>query len=271
MSQKRLIRKNIVNFCFENEKSKHHNSPVKIIKCGMKKGLVALISNLVIVTVLVVSFSVAYLAADKTREVNVASKAIYQGDETKGKVALMFNVYERTDNVEKIMAIFEEYGYLTTFFVGGCWVAKNADAVVKMHTAGFEVGNHGYLHRDHAKLNYDENVKEIRLTGRLVSTILKDFDDFDRLTLFAPPSGSIGEPMMKAAEDLGYKVIMWTRDTIDWRDQDADLIFTRATDNLKAGELILLHPTDATVQALPRILDYVKIVGLQADIVSNVI
>lgn len=150
-------------------------------------------------------------------------------------------------------------------------MAKNADAVVKMHTAGFEVGNHGYLHRDHAKLNYDENVKEIRLTGRLVSTILKDFDDFDRLTLFAPPSGSIGEPMMKAAEDLGYKVIMWTRDTIDWRDQDADLIFTRATDNLKAGELILLHPTDATVQALPRILDYVKIVGLQADIVSNVI
>ena len=231
----------------------------------------SVISNIVIILVLVSSFLVAYFAASHQESVSLTSSAIYKGDETRGKVALMFNVYEHTDNVEKIMQIFEESGYLTTFFVGGCWAAKNADTVVKMHTAGFEIGNHGYLHRDHAKLSYDENVKEIRLTGRLVSTILKDFDDFERMTLFAPPSGSIGDNMMKAAEDLGYKVIMWTRDTIDWRDQDADLIFTRATDGLKAGELILLHPTDATVAALPRILEYIRIVGLQPDIVSNVI
>ena len=236
-----------------------------------KKSWITLVSNVIIVAVLVVSFSVAYLAASDKQSTSLASKAIYQGDETRGKVALMFNVYERTDNVEKIMAICEENGILTTFFVGGCWAAKNADIIIKMHTAGFEIGNHGYLHRDHAKLSYEDNVKEIRLTGRLTQSILKDFDDFTRLTLFAPPSGSIGDNMMKACETLGYKVIMWTRDTIDWRDQDADLIFTRATDGLKAGELILLHPTDATVDALPRILEYIRVVGLTADIVSNVI
>ncbi|MBR4800123.1 MAG: polysaccharide deacetylase family protein [Clostridia bacterium] len=229
------------------------------------------VSNVVIILVLVSSFLVAYFAANKKETESLAANAIYKGDEQRGKVALMFNVYERADNVDKIMRIFEEYGYLTTFFVGGCWAAKNADTIVKMHSAGFEIGNHGYLHRDHAKLGYDENVKEIRLTGRLVSSILKDFDDYDKMTLFAPPSGSIGDDMMRAATDLGYKVIMWTRDTIDWRDQDANLIFTRATDSLKSGELVLLHPTDATVAALPRILDYIKIVGLQPDIVSNVI
>ena len=231
----------------------------------------SVISNVIIILVLVTSFAVAYFAAGSKQTDALATNAIYKGDEKTGKVALMFNVYERTDNVEQIMRIFEEYGYLTTFFVGGCWAAKNADTIVKMHTSGFEIANHGYLHRDHAKLSYDENVKEIRLTGRLVGTILKDFDDYERMTLFAPPSGSIGEPMMKACADLGYKVIMWTRDTIDWRDQDENLIFTRATDNLAPGELILLHPTDATVAALPRILDYIKAVGLTADIVSNVI
>ena len=231
----------------------------------------SVISNVIIILVLVTSFAVAYFAAGSKQTDALATNAIYKGDEKTGKVALMFNVYERTDNVEQIMRIFEEYGYLTTFFVGGCWAAKNADTIVKMHTSGFEIANHGYLHRDHAKLSYEENVKEIRLTGRLVGTILKDFDDYERMTLFAPPSGNIGEPMMRACADLGYKVIMWTRDTIDWRDQDQDIIFTRATDNLKAGELILLHPTDATVSALPRILDYIKAVGLQADIVSIVI
>ena len=236
-----------------------------------KKSWLTIVTNVIIIAVLGVSFSVAYLAASDKESSSIVSKAIYQGDETRGKVALMFNVYERTDNVEKIMQIFEENGILATFFVGGCWAAKNADTIVKMHTAGFEVGNHGYLHRDHSKLSYDENVKEIRLTGRLVQSILKDFDDFTRLTLFAPPSGSMGDNMMRACETLGYKVIMWTRDTIDWRDQDADVIFTRATDGLKAGELILLHPTDATVAALPRILEYIRVVGLTADVVSNVI
>ena len=232
---------------------------------------VATISNAVIIIVLVLSFTVAYIAAGNRESASLASKAIYKGNETTNSVALMFNVYEHTDNVNKIMAIFEEYGYLTTFFVGGIWVSKNANTIVKMHSSGFEIGNHGYLHRDHANLNYDENIKEIRLTGRLASEILKDFDDYKGMSLFAPPSGSIGEAMMKAADDLGYKVIMWTRDTIDWRDHDENLIFTRATHDLTAGELILLHPTDATVSALPRILDYIKIVGLTADIVSNVI
>lgn len=64
---------------------------------------------------------------------------------------------------------------------------------------------------------------------------------------------------------------MWTRDTIDWRDHDADIIYQRAIRDIKAGDLILMHPTDQTVAALPRILDYIKSVKLSADVVSNVI
>ena len=160
---------------------------------------VATISNAVIIIVLVLSFTVAYIAAGNRESASLASKAIYKGNETTNSVALMFNVYEHTDNVNKIMAIFEEYGYLTTFFVGGIWVSKNANTIVKMHSSGFEIGNHGYLHRDHANLNYDENIKEIRLTGRLASEILKDFDDYKGMSLFAPPSGSIGEAMFSDA------------------------------------------------------------------------
>ncbi len=233
--------------------------------------LATVVANLVIVIVLASSFLIAYFAASKKETESLATNAIYKGDEQGEKVALMFNVYERADNVEKIMQIFGDYGMNCTFFVGGSWVAKNPNTLIKLYSNGFEIGNHGYLHRDHAKLSYDANVKEITLTGRLVTETLKDFEEYKQMTLFAPPSGSIGTAQMKACEDLGYKVIMWTRDTIDWRDHDADLIFSRATKNLTAGELILLHPTDKTVEALPRILDYLKVVGLKADIVSNVI
>lgn len=77
--------------------------------------------------------------------------------------------------------------------------------------------------------------------------------------------------MFDACKQLEYKVIMWTRDTIDWRDHDADIIYQRAIRDIKAGDLILMHPTDQTVAALPRILDYIKSVKLSADVVSNVI
>ena len=48
-------------------------------------------------------------------------------------------------------------------------------------------------------------------------------------------------------------------------------VYERATKNLKAGDIILMHPTDATVTALPKILEYIKSQNLKADVVSKVI
>ena len=74
------------------------------------------------------------------------------------------------------------------------------------------------------------------------------------MTLFAPPSGAFGKGTLAVAEELGYKTVMWTRDTIDWRDHDADVIYKRAVKNIKGGDLILMHPTDCTLKALERII-----------------
>ena len=72
--------------------------------------------------------------------------------------------------------------------------------------------------------------------------------------MFAPPSGAYNKHTINACRNLGYKVIMWSKDTIDWRDKDANLIYTRATKNAKGGDLVLMHPTKATAEALPNIL-----------------
>ena len=57
---------------------------------------------------------------------------------------------------------------------------------------------------------------------------------------------------------LGYKTIMWTRDTIDWRDHNSSLIYNRAVTNMCGGDLILMHPTENTVEALTNIILYAK-------------
>ena len=68
---------------------------------------------------------------------------------------------------------------------------------------------------------------------------------------------------------MDYRVIMWSKDTIDWRDHDEGLVFSRATQNVSGGELILMHPKEHTLKALPRILAYYEKEGLKTVTVSE--
>ena len=235
-----------------------------------KNTFVTILSNLVIIFVLVSTLAVTILAISPWQTTEEAS-AIYTGDDESGRIALMFNVYENADITINIAKTLIEYGFRATFFVGGKWVERNGAALMSLYNMGMELGNHGYLHRDHKALSYTKNVDEILLAEKLIDAHLQGFPDYKNPKLFAPPSGSIGENMFSACQDLGYKVIMWTRDTIDWRDHDADLIYERAIRDVKAGDLVLMHPTKETLSALPQIIQYVKSQGLVIDIVSNVI
>lgn len=229
-------------------------------------------ANFVIVAALVATFGIVTAATYSNRESQaVGNTAIYGGNDASNAVALMFNVYENAPNVQKIADILLDRGYSATFFVGGSWVAKNPNTLLRVAAAGFEIGNHGYLHRDHSVLSLKQNVDEIDLAERLISSVLSALPDYRCSKLFAPPSGALGDNMFAACNKLGYRVIMWTRDTVDWRDHDEDVIYSRAIKGISAGDLVLMHPTDQTVQALPRILDHIASVGLKAANVSSVI
>lgn len=197
---------------------------------------------------------------------NNDNEPIYHGNKDSSYVSLMINVYWGTEYIEDMLSVLDKYNVKTTFFVGGTWAEKEQDTLVKIYEAGHEIGSHGYFHKDQDKLNYDANYDEINVTHKLVKSIL----GID-MNLFAPPSGAYNNSTLKASSDLGYKTIMWTKDTIDWRDKDSDLIYTRATKNVVGGDLILMHPTECTLEALPNILDYYISHNLIATTVSNTI
>ena len=91
------------------------------------------------------------------------------------------------------------------------------------------------------------------------------------MTLFAPPSGSFNDITLKVAADLGMQTIMWSRDTIDWRDKDSSLVFSRATNKVTAGDMILMHPTAHTLAALGEILSFYEENNLTPVKVSQII
>jgi peptidoglycan/xylan/chitin deacetylase (PgdA/CDA1 family) len=191
-------------------------------------------------------------------------KPIYSAQNSKSGVSLMFNVYQNTDYVYDILDILEQYSCKATFFLGGSWADDNVDCVRAIYNSGNEIGSHGYFHKDQSQLNYTQNEQEIATSVKLLNAICGK----DVVKLFAPPSGAFNNATLTAADKHGLKTIMWSRDTIDWRDSDAQLIYDRATKNLVKGEFVLMHPTKATVQALKKILTYISDAGLNAVTVS---
>lgn len=230
-------------------------------KNNIKSGVIV---NAIIVAVLaIVCFA---SAGGATVVASGWNTAIYRGDTGKAEVTLMFNVYWGTEYIEPILEVLKAYDVKTTFFVGGSWVAKNPSILKAIAEDGHEIGSHGYMHRDSDKLSYKQNTDEIVTTHKLVKELIGK-----EMNLFAPPSGAIGKDMFSACADNGYSVIMWSRDTIDWRDKDADLVYKRATEGIQNGELILMHPTEHTLKALPEILKFYKENGFNAVTVSRCI
>ena len=76
-------------------------------------------------------------------------------------VSLMFNVYWGTDEVYRILDILSAHEAKATFFIGGCWADDNVECLKAIHDAGHEIGNHGYFHKDHAKLDLVSNQREM--------------------------------------------------------------------------------------------------------------
>lgn len=220
---------------------------------------------MIIVSVAVISIT-AFLGGGAVDASTVINGAYYQGNENSSSVALMVNVYSGSDEVLDILDILEKFQGKATFFIGGCWAEKNKSIVEAIHEHGMEIGNHGYLHKDSDKLSDSRLKSEINSTKNLIKAYIGV-----ETTLFAPPSGALDKRTASIASDCGHKTIMWSKDTIDWRDQDVDLIVSRATKNPIAGDLILMHPTSTTVEALPLILKKIAAAGLETAFVSEII
>lgn len=220
--------------------------------------------NFLIIIMLVVVSMLAVLGVGLSTTSSVINGVYYSGNTDSNKISLMINVYWGTEYLDDMLEILDRYEVKTTFFVGGTWAVKESDMLKKMYDAGHEIGNHGYSHKDQDKLNREQNKNEILTTHTLVNDLIGV-----NMDLFAPPSGAYNKTTVEVATELGYKMIMWTRDTVDWRDKDEEVIYKRAIKDAKGGDLILMHPTACTLIALERIIVSLQEQGFVLTTVSE--
>ncbi len=195
------------------------------------------------------------------------SDLYYNGNIDKKIIAFACNVDWGEEYIPYLLDVLEEENIFITFFVTGKWAEKNSLLLMEIHSRGHEIGNHGYFHKDYGKLNYEQNKEQIEKCHNIIYNALNVDCKY-----FAPPSGSFNDNTIKAANDLNYDIIMWSIDTIDWRkDTTETMIVERILSKAHNSAIVLMHPTENTIKALPNVIKTLKNDGYFIGKISNVI
>ena len=190
-------------------------------------------------------------------------------------IALTVNVDWGEEYIPQMLEIFEKYDAQVTFFVTGRWAEKNPELLKKMAAKGHSIQNHGYYHSHPDNQSIAKNKEELLKTENVIENIIGAKTKF-----YAPPYGERGKNGLVAADELGYITVLWTLDTIDWRaDSTPELIVQRVLEPKnrygvkpdKKGAIVLMHPKENTVIALPRILSRLQQEGFQMVTIEKLI
>ena len=213
-------------------------------------------------------FAIGYLWANINKAVfmPIMTEPIYQGSDSEKKIALTVNVFWGEEYLPRMLEIMKKNNVKVDFFMGGQWVEKFPDLTKRIAEDGHELGNHGYSHPHVDSLSKDSNIQEIKKAEKEV------FNATGKKTvLFAPPYGERGQTVLQAADEVGYSTILWSIDTIDWQRPDPKTIEDRVLKKAHNGAIVLMHPTDPTVKALPNIIKGLKDRGFEIVTVSQLV
>lgn len=125
-----------------------------------------------------------------------------------------------------------------TFFFTGGWIENFPEDVKTILAQGHEVGNHSENHKQMSQLSKEQCKEELQIAHDKV----KELTGID-MTLFRPPFGDYNDTVIEAANELGYHVIQWDVDSLDWKDYGVDSIIHTVTNHkhLGNGSIILMH------------------------------
>jgi polysaccharide deacetylase family sporulation protein PdaB len=192
---------------------------------------------------------------------------IYSVDTKDKKIAISFDASWGDDRTDDILKVLDKYNAKATFFVVGAWIDQYPDKLKTMYEKGHEIGNHSNKHPIMTTITKDKMIEEIAITDAKIMSVTGQ-----GTTLFRCPSGEYNNLVVETVEATNHYCIQWDVDSIDWKEQGADIEFNRIVKKTKSGSILLFH-NDAkyTPENLPRILEYLKVEGYEFVKISDLI
>ena len=194
---------------------------------------------------------------------------IYSVETEEKRVALTFDAADGAEDVDAILGILAAHDTKATFFLCGCWVRNHPKEAAKIVNAKHEIGNHGDMHLDPVKISTESLTDEIK---NQALEIQKRFGITQ--SLYRPAYGSYNTEVVRTAKKLGYEVVQWSVDSLDWKNYGVEEVQKQILSHtqLRNGAILLFHiDTESTAKALDGILTELEDQGYEIGTVSDLI
>ena len=144
-----------------------------------------------------------------------------------------------------------------TFLLCGYRIEQYPELAEAIHTAGHEIGCHGYSHKNLQNLSRRDIAGEIERMQQLLP-------EGCTVTFLRPPGGCCSDSVRQVAEARGLAILGWSVDPRDWATTDIGAIEKTVLERVRDGDVILLHDmTESSVQAAFDIVDALKSRGFR--------
>lgn len=231
-----------------------------------------LLTKLHLLTVFVAVFfgSLVFTGGFTTARASEKPHAIYKVNTDKKIVALTFDISWGDKVPDPVLDILQQKKVSkSTFFLSGPWTQRHPEIAKRIRTMGYEIGNHGNLHKDFS--NYPDTWirQQVGLSEKAIFQVTNV-----RTKLIRTPNGDFDPRVLKCLNNMGYTVIQWNTDSLDWKNPGVHAITQRVLKRAVPGDIILMHASDSSkqmTQALPQIIDGLRANGYQFVTVSELL
>ncbi len=179
--------------------------------------------------------------AEQMSALGVGRKDTAPSDEPQKVIALTFDDGPYTPVTFRILDALKPYDAHATFFVVGNRVNNYSESIIKAVNQGCEIANHTW---NHTTLT--------RISGEAVAQQMLDCDNAVynlagvHTKVMRPVGGSYSN---KVAENVGRPMIIWSIDTNDWKYKDSDHVINEILNNVRDGDIVLMHDLYETTAA----------------------
>jgi peptidoglycan/xylan/chitin deacetylase (PgdA/CDA1 family) len=180
-------------------------------------------------------------------------------------VALTFDDGPQPTWTLRILRILQDFNVKATFFTIGYRVRTYPEIARQLARAGMALANHTQSHPNSPPFTQLPD-NRLRSEMRAGARALEDVVGVEP-TVFRPVGGAWNGRILREADALEERTVLWSVDSRDWTGISPDAIVRNVLSAVGPGSIILLHDGGGdsanTVAALPRIIRGIKARGLE--------